>query len=331
MRKIKIAQIGTSRYSHGGDVFNTLKRNADVFEIAGYVLPENERKKFPERMAAYDDYKELSLKEVLNDPEIEAVAVETEEVYLTKYAIMAAKAKKHIHLEKPGSWDLNDFEELIRIVKENKTILHFGYMYRYNPIISKVIKDVQNGEFGDILTIEAEMSCFQAPTMREWLTQTPGGMMFFLGCHLIDLVLQIKGEPEKIIPYNKFSGRDGIVAKDLGMAVFEYENGVATVKTSACEMGGFSRRHLVVTGTKKTVEIRPMEMLTQGGQYTDITEYTKDNDWCYEGEKSRSELFNRYDDMLCSFAKMARGDMENPYTYDYELMLYKAVMKCCED
>ena len=50
MRKIKIAQIGTSRNSHGNEIFNTLKKQSDIFEIVGYAFPENEKEKFPERI-----------------------------------------------------------------------------------------------------------------------------------------------------------------------------------------------------------------------------------------------------------------------------------------
>ena len=85
MKKIKIAQIGTSTNSHGNDIFNNLKRNSDLFEIVGYTLPENEREKFPERMADFEGYREMTVDEILKDPEIEAVTVETEEIYTTKY------------------------------------------------------------------------------------------------------------------------------------------------------------------------------------------------------------------------------------------------------
>ncbi len=329
MRKIRIAQIGISRYSHGWNTFETLKKNTDIFDIAGYVLPENERENFPERMIHFKGYNELSLEEVLNDPEIEAVAVETEEAYLTKYAIMAAKAKKHIHLEKPGSWNLEEFEELIEIVKQNKTVLHLGYMYRYNPIIRDVISEAKNGEFGDIISVDAEMNCPHPIEMRQWLSQIPGGMMFFLGCHLIDLVLQIQSMPKNILPFNKCTGKDGVIAKDFGMAIFEYKNGISAIKTSASEIGGFSRRHLVVTGTKKTTEIRPLEIIAGDDQYTDVTEYVG-TDWCNEGTKKRSDLYNRYKDMLCSFARMVAGEMKNPYTYNYELMLYKTILIACK-
>ena len=51
MSKIRIAQIGTSRYSHGNFIFDALKKSPDIFEIAGYAMPEGEETKFPENMA----------------------------------------------------------------------------------------------------------------------------------------------------------------------------------------------------------------------------------------------------------------------------------------
>ena len=35
------------------------------------------------------------------------------------------------------------------------------------------------------------------------------------------------------------------------------------------------------------------------------------------------------DTMMASFAAMVRGEKENPYTYEYELNLYKTVLKAC--
>ena len=56
MRKIKIAQIGTSENSHGSDIFDCMKRNPDLFEIVGYAFPENEREKYPGRMPSFEGY-----------------------------------------------------------------------------------------------------------------------------------------------------------------------------------------------------------------------------------------------------------------------------------
>ncbi len=331
MRKIKIAQIGTSTNSHGNDIFNTIKKLTDVFEVVGYALPENEREKFPERMADFEGYREMTVEEILNDNEIEAVTVETEEIYLTKYATMAANAGKHIHMEKPGGTNLAQFEELIKAVKENGKTFHIGYMYRYNLYIREIFEKIESGELGDIISVEAQMNCIHPVKVREWLKNFKGGMMFFLGCHLIDLILQIKGQPDRIIPLNKKTGVDGVDAEDFGMAVFEYKDGVSFIKMVASEIGGYARRQFVVTGSKKTIELKPFEMFVPDGQYMMFSEKTEYEStvWSDRGVTVRSDIFNRYDTMLTSFAEMVAGERKNPYTLDYELELYKTLLICC--
>lgn len=195
MRKIKIAQIGLNLYSHSTEIWDSITKQNDLFEVVGYVLPENEKERISHKYEKLSNYKRLSLEEVLNNPEIEAVTIETDEIYLTKYALMAAKEGKHIHMEKPGGINLYDFEELVSIMRKSGKVFHVGYMYRYNPFIHDLIKRVKKGELGDIISVEAQMNCSHPNELRQWLKELPDGMMFFLGCHLIDLVLQIQGKP----------------------------------------------------------------------------------------------------------------------------------------
>ena len=42
MKKIKIAQIGVNANSHSYQIFRSIEKQKDEFEIVGYVLPENE-------------------------------------------------------------------------------------------------------------------------------------------------------------------------------------------------------------------------------------------------------------------------------------------------
>ena len=327
MKKIKVAQIGTSKNSHGNLIWESMIKQKDIFDVVGYALPENEREKFPDRAKAFDGYNELTVDEILNNPEIEAVAVETEEIYLTKYALMVANAGKHLHMEKPGGVDLADFEKLVEILKSKNLTFSTGYMYRFNPKIQEALAKVKNGELGEIYSVEAHMDCKHPAEVRQWLQNFPGGMMFFLGCHLIDLIYQIQGEPEEIIPFNCSTGYDEVTANDYGMVVFKYKSGVSFAKTCANENGGFLRRQLVICGTKGTIEIKPLEVLTEGGQYTVMNE-AYSTEWHKEWDTTKSEVYDRYDGMMRNFAEMVRGK-ENPYSYDYELGLYKLILKSC--
>ncbi len=330
MRRIRVAQIGTSRYSHGNEIFQTMTKHPDVFEIAGYAFPENEREKFSSSLGTFEKYRELSVDEIMADKSIEAVVIETEEVYLTKYALLAAGQGKHIHMEKPGGFSMADFEELIATVKENGTVFHTGYMYRYNPVISDMIKRVKAGEIGNVISVEAQMCGWRDEDHVKWLRTLPGGIMFFLGCHLVDLILQLQGMPERIIPFLKSSGAYPVSSGDYAMAVLEYPNGVSFVKTTQAERGGFLKRHLVINGTGGRFEVSPLEInVNYPLQATEYSE-CKSTDWNAVAERKRSADFDRYSAMMLSFAEMVRGEKENPYTYEYELTLYKTVKKCCE-
>jgi len=327
MKKIKVAQIGTSENSHGNHIWKSLIKQKDIFDVVGYAFPENEREKFPNQAKAFDGYNEMTVDEILNNPEIEAVVVETEEIYLTKYGLMVANAGKHLHMEKPGGVDLADFEKLVEILKSKNLTFSTGYMYRFNPKIQEALAKVKNGELGEIYSVEAHMDCKHPAEVRQWLQNFPGGMMFFLGCHLIDLIYQIQGEPEEIIPFNCSTGYDEVTANDYGMVVFKYKNGVSFAKTCANENGGFLRRQLVICGEKGTIEIKPLEAFTEGGQYTVMNEVYS-TEWGKEWDTSKSDVYDRYDDMMRNFAEMVRGK-ENRYSYDYELGLYKLILRSC--
>lgn len=327
MKKIKIAQIGTSKNSHGNAVWNSMLKQSDIFDVVGYAFPENEREKFPDHAKSFDGYREMSVEEILNDPQIEAVAVETEEIYLTKYARMVADAGKHLHMEKPGGIEFSEFKKLIDILKDKRLVFSTGYMYRFNPKIREAIAKVKSGELGQIYAVEAHMSIKHSTEVRKWLNAFPSGMLFYLGCHLIDLVYQLQGEPMEVLPLSCSTGIDGISSPDYGMAVFRYPNGLSYVKTSANERGGFMRRQLVICGEKGTIEIKPLEVLLPNGQYT-VSAEAYSEDWFQAWTVSQTEVYDRYDGMMRNFAEMIRGK-SNPYSYDYELSLYRLILRSC--
>ena len=327
MKKIRVAQIGTSQYSHGNSIWQSFLKQSDLFEVVGYAFPENEREKFPRQAEAFAGHREMTVEEILSDPTIEAVVVETEEIYLTKYAQMVADAGKHLHMEKPGGTDLAAFRRLIATLKEKNLAFTTGYMYRFNPKVREVLSRIEKGEFGKIYSVEAHMSCTHSDEWRRWLSNFPSGMLFFLGCHLIDLIYRIMGEPLEVIPLSTSTHFRDVHTEDFGMAVFRYPNGVSFAKTCDVEKGGFLRRQLVVAGEKGTVEILPLEAFAEGGQYTVMRENFTD-EWAGGWVTSQSEVYDRYDDMMKNFAEIVRGK-ENPYPYDYELGLYELLLRAC--
>lgn len=333
MKKIKIAQIGIG-HDHAYDIFQNLKNLSDLYEIVGYALPEGEDERYAQRLDCFCGFQKLTPEDIFEDPSITAVVIETEERSLTKYALLAAEAGKQIHMDKPGTADYPAFEKLIRLVKEKDLVFHVGYMYRYNPVLTDLIQKVNSGYLGEIFNVEAQMNGISPPTIekRRWLNDFDGGMMFFLGCHLIDLIMQILGDPQEILPLNMSTGIAGVTANDYGMAVFKYDRAQAFAKTCAQEYGGFPRRQLVICGTRGTAEVKPLEMHASttghhtGADHCTEVVYYMDPAWADCGQKITSDAYSRYETMLVSFASIINREQENPFSYDYELRLFKNTM-----
>ncbi len=347
MKKLKVIQIG-GEHDHAAPIFRSLCRQSFLFDILGYVIPEDdlnyqfdvEKTYFGGKIQnggtknTFDNYPRYTLEEALRLPGLEGVVIETSEKKLTKYARIAAEHGLHVHMDKPGSEDGEEYQDLIRYLKEHGNVFSLGYMYRFNPAVKELLEMKKRGELGEIVYVQAQMNCLHPPKKRDWLQLYKGGMMFFLGCHLIDLILQLQGEPEEVIPYNLCTGLDGARGEDYGMALLRYPRGISIAKTTAVELGGFMRRQLVVAGTKATVEINPLEYSISSEQKNMCTDMfvtravdCKAKHWDARGEKLTWGPVNRYDDMIRAWGEAALGLAPMPVDLDYEAKLHQYVLK----
>lgn len=329
MKPIKIAQIGTM-HDHARDTIYSLLRQPDCFDVVGAAEIQPGRE---ERL--YKEVPHYTVEQLLQ-MDLEAVTIETEEERATEYAQMFADRGVHVHMDKPGSPDRAAFNHLADTLAARDLVFHLGYMYRYNPVISDVLARAKAGEWGSIYAVEAHMSVHHDADKHRWLCKYPGGMMYFLGCHLVDLVYSLKGEPDEVICLNAHTGQDVPECEDYGFAVLKYADGASFVKTCSAELNGFDRRQLVVCGTQGTVEIKPLEIhlpVADAKNQTTRWRVTPDDGHdCFSNDKSTFEScepYNRYDTMMHSFAQYVRGEKQNPYTYEYEKKLFDIFMKCC--
>lgn len=313
-------------HDHATGAMDTMLALPEVFEVAGYaVVPEDWHDVQISGVHRFD-----TAEEALSVPGLDAAVIECDECALTKYALMAAKRGIHVQMDKPGGTDRAEFAELIATVKEKGIAFNTGYMYRYNPAVKEIKRLIKSGELGDIYSVEAQMNVGYNEEKRRWIEKFGcGGMLYFLGCHLIDLIYSIQGEPEEIIPLT--TGVYGDV-NDYGMVVYKYLNGVSFAKSTCCEQGGANRRQLVVCGTKGTCELKPIELPAENDLLTCElrTVIQKDNySWWDKGVTRTYGPFHRYKDMLFDFAAMVRGEKQNEFSPDYELRLHDLVMRSC--
>ena len=321
MKKIKIGQIGIG-HNHGEKKLLGIKNFPELFEVIGYA-EENER--WIEKrghLACYSDLKRMSVEEIIEKSD--AILIESDVWDLTKYAKMCVDAGKHIHMDKPASGTLEEYKYVLDTAKAKNLVVQLGYMYRYNPAVLECFEHIKNGDLGEIYSINAEMSTFHGEAYKKWLTNFGGGIMYILGSHLVDLIVYILGEPKKITSFLKHSGLDGVDFEDNNLAVLEYDKALARIFVSSVEVNGYGRRQLMVSGSKGTVNICPLEPPFMTYSDTSITNQTYKNvkiDVTFDDFKSKG----RYDDMVSDFYAYIMGTKENPFTYEHDYLVQKVI------
>lgn len=317
--KIRIGQIGVG-HAHATKL--TVYRQSPDYEVIGIVEPDAALRRQAESQAAFRGVPWMTQEQLLNQPGLQAVLVETRVRDSLEAAAAAIAAGKHVHLDKPAGDSLPEFERLLQQAQRQRLLVQLGYMYRYNPAIVLLRDFLDRGWLGDVFEIHAVMSKVVAADKRPAMAEFPGGIMFELGCHLIDLVVGMMGEPVSVTPFAQHASplEDGLA--DNMLAVLEYPRAIASVKSSGQEVEGFARRHLVVCGTAGTFQVQPLDNpaarvaldrprgnYRQGYQDIAFPPYT------------------RYVDDAADMAQIIRGEKASDFPYQHDLAVQRTLLK----
>jgi len=322
LQKIKVGQIGTG-HSHASGKIQVFGSSPD-WELVGVVESDPDLRREAEQSEEYRDVKWMTEEELLGTAGLQAVAVETELKQSLDVAKRCISAGMHIHLDKPPGSDFQKFRRLLENADRRQLTIQMGYMYRYNPGIVLLHELLRKGWLGEIFEVNAVMSKEVGGSKRKRWAENPGGSMFELGCHLIDLLIGVLGQPDKVTPYNRHSGDfdDGLM--DNMLAVCEYPRATATIRSAAVEVEGFERRHLVVCGTKGTLHIQPLDNpVAQLALSQPRGDYESDYQTIEFGK------YERYVDDLADLAAIIRGEKKSDFASAHDLAAQETVLKAC--
>ena len=335
MRPIKVVQYGTWKYTHAEHTMQTMRSLPRYYNVAGFCEPDPERLKAALTRPCYRDLKVWSPEEILADRTIDAVIVESAEVEQAGDSLRFLEAGFNVHSDKPCGGFGGEFEKAVETARANGLVFQNGYMYRYNPAIVRALEVVRSGKIGELISVEAQMSQCYHGEMRRWLGDIPGGMMFYLGCHLVDLVELFMGEPEEVLTLSVNSGLEE-TGLDSGLAMLRYRHGWSMIKTVANEVNGDARRQFVISGTNGTIEIKPLEnpvelpgVVSANKISMKLTVPGYPMAFDDRSEVTNFRPYGRYDDMMIDFALTVAGEKANEIDYDRELRVHRLLEKIC--
>ena len=319
--RIKIGQIGVG-HAHASKL--AVYRASPDYEVVGIVEPDDALRAAAENAAPYAGLEFLSRDRLLSTPGLQAVLVETRVRDLLDQAEACVAAGKHVHIDKPAGESLPQLRRILAAAESRGLLVQMGYMYRYNPAVVLLREFLRKGWLGEVFEVHAVMSKVVDPASRRAMAEYPGGVMFELGCHVLDLVIGVLGTPERVTAFSRHSGAadDGFL--DNMLAVLSYPRAIASVKSSALEVEGGDRRHLVVCGTEGTFHIQPLDSPSAR------VSLSRDRGGYAKGTQEIAfPKYTRYVDDAADMARIIRGEKASDFSAAHDLAVQETLLKAC--
>ena len=201
-QKLKVGIIGMGRVAMAhADAIKDL--NKQVKLVAFAELRAERAKEIAEALGVknvYADYREL-----LKNPEIEAVIVCLPNYIHHPVCLEAAKAGKHILVEKPMCMNLAEADEMIIEADKQEVTLMVGQSRRFSLAMQEIFNRID--EIGQPFRIDiAFLVHFPKPPTDWWKSsEKAGGLVSLLqGSHSVDTVLWLlKKNPTSVIAFSK--------------------------------------------------------------------------------------------------------------------------------
>ncbi len=193
---VKVAIIGCGSIAKTAHIPSYLKcKNAEIKYFCDII---EERaiaatKKFGCGIAVKD------YKEILNDPEVDAVSICTPNRVHSTIAIDFLNAGKHVLCEKPAAINLDEALKMQQAQKSTGMTLNIGVVNRFNEPVNMIKKYIEDGKLGEVFHVYASFRAHRGiPGLGGAFTTksiSGGGVLIDMGIHFIDIVMYCTGDP----------------------------------------------------------------------------------------------------------------------------------------
>ncbi len=329
MKRIRIGQIGVS-HEHAAAKMASLRAMSDVYEVVGVVDDrDSSAARFPKAdMSPYEGLAWMTEDQLFATPELAAVMIETANLDLVPTALRCMQRGLAMHMDKPGGDDLRLFGQLLDGCKARQLPFQIGYMLRHNPALQWCKKAIDHGWLGEVFELQANMSHdYGGDAYPQYLANFPGGIMFNLGCHLIDVVVSMLGRPHRVTPFLTSAPGSSANAMNNGLAVLEYPHAHVMLHACSREVDGLNRRRFKLCGTRGSAELCPLERFDGQPLALRLT-LSESNDEYPTGTHAIDfgAQHDRYQDQLRELARVIHDEIENPYTYEHDYLVQEVVL-----
>ncbi len=182
--------------------------------------------------------------EMLDDPQLDAVAVVTPVATHYDLAMRALEAGKHVFVEKPLASSAGEARELIRTAQERDLVLMPGHTFLYSPSVNRIRDLIASGELGNIYFISMSR-------VNLGIHQSDVSVIWDLGPHDFSILLYWLGErPRRMVSMGRACVMPG--QEDVAFINCEFGSG-AVAHIELAWLAPSKLRRTTVVGSRKMV------------------------------------------------------------------------------
>ncbi|HEV7265097.1 MAG TPA: Gfo/Idh/MocA family oxidoreductase [Falsiroseomonas sp.] len=241
-----------------------------------------------------------SYEAVLADPDVQAVVLATPHGQHAAQVIAAARAGKHVFVEKPFTLAKADAEAAVAACRKAGLVMALGHNRRFLPAVARMKELLAEGALGTLLHVEGHFSGpgalgYKPGMWRADRQESPLGGMGGMGIHMIDMIINLAGRFREVTV--RSHARVSPTIDDTTAMLGLLESG-ATVGFATLAL---APRHwrVALFGHKGMVELMGQERLT----FTPL----EGEGWLKEYPKTDIEAAE-----LAAFAAAVRGEAPYP-------------------
>ena len=197
-KKLNIALCGLGRYAN---ILAKGLQETSYCRLAGIITGTPEKAQSWKKKYAIPEgniYDYQNFDDIKNNKDIDLVYVVLPNGMHKEYTIRAAKAGKHVIVEKPMALNAKDCEEMIDVCKKAGVQLAVGYRLHYEPHHIEISRLGQEKVFGPVRLIESSLGFnMEGMDPDDWHFNKPlsgGGPLMNLGIYAIQSSRYVLGE-----------------------------------------------------------------------------------------------------------------------------------------
>jgi predicted dehydrogenase len=196
MSKIKVAVIGCGTIANGAHIPAYMKNSKAEIKYFCDIKMERAEKAVANFGVgqAVQDYRDI-----LHDPEIEAVSICTPNDVHARIAIDFLRAGKNVLCEKPAARTYAEALEMQKAQHETGKVLNIGVVNRFNKGVNLIKSMIEKGELGELYHVYASFRAHRSiPGLGGAFTTKSiagGGVLIDWGVHFLDIVMYCSGDP----------------------------------------------------------------------------------------------------------------------------------------